>query len=264
MSLSDQKSTQSLSRRTTTDGAETLAQSAVDLLSKRQGVYASGARQFVVDHMMRAVCSKSNFDPGAMLDELRGHRLSVDSVIDTYVPTVARILGELWQTDDVDFATVTVGTMRLQALLSLASVESTDFIRPVNEALTMLIVVPLGEQHTLGAFVLAAQLRRLGARIDMSFCEDPTDLASRVICDVPDMILFTASSRARLEYISEIVQSFAKVLPSMPLLGVGGGLGELPEVAKEVSSVDVVTNSAKDVMSMASGHRRRLSGRRSI
>jgi len=141
-------------------GASALAESAVSTLSQRQAMTTSGTRQFVIDHMLRAVCNRAGFDATAMLAELRGHRLSVDAVIDMYVPAVARLLGDMWKEDDIDFATVTVGSMRLQALLSIASVESLDFIRPVDDALAMLVVVPLGEDHSLGAFVLAAQLRR--------------------------------------------------------------------------------------------------------
>jgi len=241
-----------------------LAASAVSVLSKRQSVTTAGARQFILDHMLRAVIGPVEFDVSGMLDELRGHRLSVDAIIDTYVPAVACILGELWMEDDVDFATVTVGTMRLQSLLSLASFEALDFIRPLENAPFMLVVMPLGEQHSLGAFVLCAQLRRLGARVDMSFCETEPDLVSRVLCDVPDMVLFSASSRQTLETVSQIVQSFTSVLPEKPMLSVGGSLGETAEVAKDITGVDLVTTSARQVMTAVTGGRRSFSERKRI
>ncbi len=233
------------------------------MLSQRQAMTAAGTRQFVIDHMVRAVCSRAGFDAAAMLDELRGHRLSVDAVIDIYIPSVARLLGDMWKEDDIDFATVTVGSLRLQSLLSIASVESLDFIRPVDDALAMLVVVPLGEDHSLGAFVLAAQLRRLGTRVDLSFCETPSDLVSRFVCDRPDMVLFTAAGRATLESISGTVRRFGKVTSDMPPIVVGGFLGESEDVAMELSRADLVSKSAKEVVTLAMNRRKVSSGRRS-
>lgn len=234
-----------------TIGASLLADSAVSVLSQRQGVAPSGARQFILDHLKRAVLSRGDFDPSAMLAELRGHRLSVDAIIDTYVPAMARILGEAWLEDDLDFASVTVGSMRLQSLLSIASVESLDFIRPVDNAVSMLVVIPIGEQHTLGAFVLAAQLRRLGVRVEMSYSEPATELVTRVLGHVPDMILFTASSQATLESVQRLVQDIAQVTPEPPLFVLGGVLVQPDETAKDISGFDLVSCHARDAVALA-------------
>ncbi|MFK7876963.1 MAG: B12-binding domain-containing protein [Paracoccaceae bacterium] len=241
-----------------TSGASALAQTAVTELTRRQGVTPSGARQFILDHMMRSILSRGDFDPNQMLTEMRGHRLSVDAVIDIYVPAAARILGEMWQTDDIDFASVTVGSMRLQALLSIASVESLDFVRPLENAMHMVIAVPLGEQHTLGAFVLGAQLRRLGVRVDVSFCERAPDFASRVLCDPPEAILFTASCRATLETVSQLVLNARKILPGPPVLVLGGSATGSTGEAKEISGVDLVTQSARDVVSFTTQRQTRM------
>lgn len=233
------------------------------MVSRRQTMNPAGTRQFVLDHMIRAVCSPSDFDAGAMLDELRGHRLSVDAVVDLYVPTAARLLGDMWKRDDIDFATVTVGALRLQSLLSCASVESLDYIRPVEDALAMLVVVPLGEDHSLGAFVLAAQLRRLGARVDMSFCETRPDLVSRFLSAAPDMVLFSASCRGTLATVSRLVLDFCNVSADVPPIVVGGCLNEADDVAKDISGADLVTRDARDAVSLASSRRKVSPGRRS-
>ena len=244
-------------------GASALAVSAVSVLSQRQTVTAAGARQFILDHLLRAVTSKGEFDPARMLDELRGHRLSIDSVIDIYVPAVARVLGEMWEDNALDFATVTVGSMRLQSLLSLASAESLDFLRPVENSHYMLIAIPQAEQHFLGAFVLAAQLRRLGARVEISFSEAPQDLVSRVICDTPDMVLFSASCKASLETVSQLVLDICNVLDARPLMAVGGGASHSLKSNKEMPGIDLVTSRAKDALTLVARRKESLSGQAS-
>jgi hypothetical protein len=241
-------------------GASSLAENAVTLLSQRQTTTAAGARQFILDHLLRSVTSRKEFDAGQMLDELRGHRLSTDSVIDIYVPAIARILGEMWQDSTLDFAAVTVGSMRLQSLLSIASAESLDFLRPVESAHYMLITVPCGEQHSLGAFVLAAQMLRLGARVDMSFCETANDFVSRVICDPPDMILFSASCKASLATICQLALDISHVLDRPPLTAVGGHAIQYIDGSKGVSGIDLVTNTAKDALSFVARKKGRVSG----
>lgn len=257
----DDLANERVSRSGRSAGTSALAESAVSLLSRRQTMSTTGIRQFVLDHMIRAVCSPRGFDAGEMMDELRGHRLSVDAVIDLYVPTVARVLGEMWKRDEIDFATVTVGTLRLQSLLSAASFESLDFIRPVDDALSMLLVVPQGEDHSLGAFVLAAQLRRLGARVDLSFCESRSDLLSRFLCDPPDIVLFSASCRATLASISRNVLDFSQVSADLPPIVVGGCLSDSDDVAKDISGADLISRDAGEVIALASSHRRSSTGR---
>lgn len=239
-------------------GAWTLADDAVSTVKQRQATTAAGARQFILDHLLRAVTSRGEFDPGRMLDELRGYRLSTDSVIDIYIPAIARILGEMWQDSTLDFAGVTVGSMRLQSLLSIASTEALDFMRPIDDALFMLVTVPMGEQHFLGAFVLAAQLRRLGARVDVSFSENAQEFVSRVTCDPPDMILFSASGKASLDTVSRLVQEISREMDSPPLTSIGGGAADTLRAGGDNSGVDLVSQSAKDALSFAAKRKARL------
>ncbi len=242
-------------------GASALAENAVSLLSKRQAMTTAGARQFILDHLLRAVTSRNEFDSCAMLDELRGHRLSVDSVIDIYVPAIARILGEMWEESEIDFASVTVGSMRLQSLLSIASSEALDFLRPVEDSYYMLVAVPEGEQHSLGAFVLAAQLRRLGARVEVSFCESPSEFVSRVICDTPHMILFSASCKASLATVSQLVLDTCNVVTCRPLIAMGGPAALCIENGMEISGIDLITDRAKVALSFVAEHQGRSSER---
>lgn len=242
-------------------GTSVLANSAVSLLKERQTTTSSGAKQFLVEYLTQSILNRSGFVPDEILDELRGHRLSVDAIIDIYVPEAARSMGQMWMDDEADFASVTVASMRLQALLSLASSESLHVVRPVNNTVSALIVVPLGEQHTLGTFILAAQLRRLGADVDLSFCETSTDFVSRVFTQQPDMILFTASGRATLETVGQLVLNLSKALPTSPLCVLGGAFVEEDDVAKGISGVDLVTRCAREALSLSMSKRTALSDR---
>lgn len=232
------------------------------LLSERQHVTASGARGIILDYLLRATLSSSWFDPVQVMHELRGYRLTVDTVIDLYIPQTAICLGELWVSSDIDFADVTVGALRLQALLAEASVEVTAVqTLKSTDVFSALVIVPEGEQHFLGASVVAGQLRRLGCDASVSFCESPKHIETRIKFDQPDMVLFSCARGAALEYVARTVNKIRNLAAAPPVLALGGPIKGNANEIKEHTGIDLVTNSAKDVMSFCAKRQKALGGR---
>jgi methylmalonyl-CoA mutase cobalamin-binding subunit len=226
-----------------------LASQVIMMLSERQTVNPLGARQVIVDYLVRVTISPSGFDPVQVMHELRGYRLTIDSIIDLYIPQAAVCLGEMWQTSDIDFAAVTVGALRLQTLLSEATMEIADMPRTCAvDVMRALIVLPKGEQHFLGANVVAGQLRRMGCEASVSFCEEPKQVHARVSCDRPDMILFSCARMAALGDIARMVAKIRNATDPIPVMALGGAVRGDSDGIKQKTGVDLVTNSAKDVL----------------
>ena len=230
------------------DGVDVLASQVISVLCDRQATTVAGARQFILDYLTRSVVDRVEFHASEVLDELRGHRLTPDSIIDVYVPHVAETLGRLWLTDEVDFARVTVASLRLQALLGEASSELVLRERSHPSALGALIVVPLGEQHFLGAHVVAAQLRRLGVAVSISFCEEDKDILAKLESHGPDMVLFSCARIEALEVIERTVKKIRRSVHPTPVLAVGGVLRGDVDGMRKKTKVDLVSWMAKDVV----------------
>lgn len=225
-----------------------LAAKALSAVHERRTVTNTGMRRFVLNHLLRALVDIRRFDAVAMMEELRGHRLSVDEIIDLYIPEASRALGEMWIRDEVSFATVTIGALRLQNLLGEASDE--DRAEPVVGRMQVhaLIVVPAGEQHFLGASVLGAQLRRLGCDIMTSFDETMGELSARLKRQPPEIVLISCASKEGLERVRETVLCVRTSLASEPVIALGGAVcGSEPEI-KEETGVDIVTCEAKEAV----------------
>ncbi len=106
----------------------------------------------------------------AMKPDLRRARISPTLFADRYVPEIARRLGKGWEDDTMSFAQVTMGASRLQAILreigaDWAADQGALASMTHAERSTILMIVPPGEQHTLGVFVLIGQLRRRGVSV---------------------------------------------------------------------------------------------------
>jgi methanogenic corrinoid protein MtbC1 len=254
MTTDDQTDPRGLQRKRP-ESVDSLASTVISVLRGRQVVSSEGLRQFVLDHMMRAVLSRGAFSAQSLLFELRGYRLQIDTVIDLYVPKVARLLGDGWVEDRISFAEVTIAVMRLQSLLAEASAaDRVDTVQGVGRYHT-LVLVPQGEQHFLGASVLACQIRRMGHEVDMSFDEEMGSLSARLMQDAPDMILITCSRRETLESVANTVHTIRQAVPRSTLLAVGGAIKMKNDDVMEMTGTDIVTSDAEEALAFCARRR---------
>lgn len=237
-------------QRNRPENVDALASTVLSVLRGQQVVSHDGLRQFVLDHMIRAVLDHGAFSADGLLSELRGNRLTIDAIIDQYVPHVARILGEDWENDKISFAEVTIGSMRLQSLLAEATSGSHSNTSAQAAFVHALVLVPQGEQHFLGASVVASQLRRLGCDVDMSFDEDMGALTARLMHCAPDVILITCPRRETLESVTNTVQTIRNAVSESPVLALGGAIGLEKEDVIEMTGVDIVTNVAAEAVAL--------------
>lgn len=241
------------------NGLEPLAAQVISMLCERQSVSPAGARQIALDYLCRAVLSKDGFNAAHILDGLRGFRLTQDAVIDLYIPQAAKHLGDLWISSDISFADVTVGALRLQSLLGEASIGIFSTIRPAHDVLNALIVVCEGEQHFLGACVVAAQVRRLGCEASLSISETSEQVVRRVAANRPDMVLMSCARFEALEPVAKTVEFIRARLDHVPVLALGGPLRGNSERLKEQTGVDLVTKNAADVVGFCTKRKKALS-----
>lgn len=237
---------------------EALASEVISILKNRQVVGPSGTRQIIVDYLVRAVTTRVTYDAGLVLEEISAYRVTHDALIDLYIPQAAQYLGALWMTSDLDFASVTVGALRLQALLGEASHGLTREHVPLSQVAHALVVVPEAEQHFLGASVVAAQLRRLGCDVSLSINETIGQVLRRVDGDHPDMVLFSCARAAGLETTRITVKKIKQTCGFVPVLAVGGAYSGVTDAIREETGVDLVTNTAKDVLGFATKRQKAL------
>lgn len=239
-------------------GVAPLAAQVISLLCERQTVTAAGVRQIALDYLGRAILARDGFDPALVLDELRGYRLTLDAVIDLYIPQAAVQLDDMWMCSDIDFAEVTVGALRLQSLLGEASNGLVRVGHASSDALHALVVVPSGEQHFLGACVVATQLRRQGCEVSLSICEERKHILARVVNDQPDMVLLSCARAGALESIIKTVKKIKSSVGQPPVLALGGPLRGNVDGIRDQTGVDLVTNTAMDVVGFCARRKKAL------
>lgn len=187
-----------------------------------------------------------------VVDDMLGAGVAAEEISDIYVPTIARMLGEAWVEDRIDFAMTTIGSARLQGLLRSLGPDwcrGTDTL--TRNQRTALVVVPQGAQHSLGATILAGQMRRRNISVNLEVGVSPRLLAGLVERQTFDAVLISASAREPLELVTELVQSSRTGEGNTPVVVGGNILDQMTDI-KKTTGADLATSCLKDTIRFCS------------
>ncbi|MEY4982722.1 MAG: hypothetical protein RIR62_988 [Pseudomonadota bacterium] len=223
-------------------GVSLFAAEVVARLVARDAVGDRELRESLIQRLMEAVADGGTAAFEELKPELKRARVSPAMLADVYIPEVARRLGEAWEADCVSFAQVTMGAARLQAILrEIGTAWSADAGGDTGGP-TLLFVLPSGEQHTLGAMVLAGRLRRGGLSVCLRIAPDARHLAALVSSRRFDAALISLASQDRLAVCQELVTTLKLVSEGKLPVVVGGAVLEFGGDGLKVPGADVVTN----------------------
>lgn len=206
----------------------------------------SGA-QFQPSYVTDLVSAVSEFEGAArnaVLERMRGAGVSDADIIDRYIPEAARLLGERWCEDEVSFADVTIGVARLQGILRDLEPE----ISPSSRAPTVLVLVLPDAYHTLGAMVVASQLRRQGVSVKLSIARSVSEVERIVQAHDFDMVMISASLRERLDSIRNLVKALRQASSGPLPIALGGGVLEQDTNIKTLTGVDHLSNDPREAI----------------
>lgn len=161
---------------------------------------------------------------------------------DQYIPVVARILGDLWVSDHIGFADVTIGSARLQAMLRELGPDWAADTIAAADAPSVLLLTPPNASHTLGAVVLAGQLRRRGYSVRITFDADRSRTA-QIMDRIPfDAVFISAAHSESLEKISRMVEFIKTLTPKQLPVVLGGTVLEVSADIASITGVDLATS----------------------
>lgn len=174
----------------------------------------------------------------AAIDRLRESGLSAHDIVTGVVPRLARLLGRRWAEDDLGFADVTIASARLQEIVRAFSRRTGA--APAPAARRMLLVVPRGEHHTLGAFVAAEEFRAHGCDVDVVVDGQPREIAGTLAQASYAMVGLSVSSRRTLASARELVDTIrASATRAAPIV-LGGSIAASGSRLDRITGVDHV------------------------
>lgn len=118
----------------------------------------------------------------AHLHRLHDEGLTIEAIYLDILAPMARRLGELWLSDQCDFAQVTVGMLGLQRLMRHFALQFRGEQAAVPAERRVLLAAVPGEQHTFGVAMLAEFFRRDGWEVVDEPPRSLEELLDRVRC----------------------------------------------------------------------------------
>jgi MerR family transcriptional regulator, light-induced transcriptional regulator len=227
-----------------------VAQFAADVVARlvdRDSLPETSLREELIERFMTAVVCPDIGSLDALKSDLRRARLSATTFADRYIPEVARRLGQAWVDDCMSFADVTMGSARLQAILREIGADWAADGRTDDRG-TVLLIIPAGEQHTLGALVLMGQLRRRGVSVCLRIGPSEADLRNLLAQRGFDGALVSGAQAAMLPVCTMLVRLLKDLTTGRMPVAVGGAmLGLLPQPL-HIAQADAVTNDLTDAL----------------
>ncbi|WP_186827154.1 cobalamin B12-binding domain-containing protein [Shimia ponticola] len=193
------------------------------------------------------VAAVQAFDPihrDAILERFDAAGVQPQDIIDVYIPAAARHFGDSWCEDSLSFADVTIGVARLQGLTRDLRAAQTDKL----DVPAILLVVPAEAYHTLGATVVADQLRRHGVVVKLAMGYSEKDLRELLKTHDFDAVLISAAACERLETIRNLVKTVKTAAHSSPPVVLGGTVLDQETDIRSLTGADHIANNAEEAL----------------
>ncbi|MEP4199425.1 MAG: cobalamin-dependent protein [Aliishimia sp.] len=184
--------------------------------------------------------------------ELRRAGCSNDFLAFDLIPDVARRLGASWVDDVISFADVTIGCARLQSALRQLPDDVPMYVDTCNGVeQNCLIAVPIGAQHTMGAMVLAKQLRQARQRVVVDLTAHETTLSQLARQHDFDVVLISATCAENPAEVQALIE-ICRVLWGACKVIVGGSFCDLNGDVLCTVHADHFTNDWREALDVSS------------
>lgn len=207
-------------------------------------------RQQWIECLADSLMSAAETSHQTVLNAMVASGIPQQEIFQTYVPEVARHIGEMWVSDRASFVDVTVGVGRLQRLYRdhVQTPENVWPARTVPLGRSVLMVIAPFESHSLGAFAAADQMRRHGLWVHMAIGLSPQELVETIRTGPFSMIGLSFSTVDSVEKGTKLIEFVRQNLTDVPPIVVGGRSVELLNGVAKRAGADYAVTSAREAI----------------
>jgi methylmalonyl-CoA mutase cobalamin-binding subunit len=147
---------------------------------------------------------------------------SLESIYLDGITQAARVLGQWWLSDEIDFGTVTVGSSRLHRLLYDLSPQFLIDARPPIGATVLMLAEP-ESQHTMGLFMLSEFFRRAGWYTLVEQPKLDANVLRLLSGHWVDVLALSVSTDRQLQALRVLVRQARTISPNPHMTIIAGG-----------------------------------------
>ena len=181
---------------------------------------------------------------------LTNWRRQGQSLEDIYLYGIAqstRLIGELWSSDELDFANGNIAYSHLHLAMIELSAEFLSEGKAEANGFSILLMTEPGSQHGMGVFMLGEFFRRSGWRVTLASPQDIEDFKRWFLSDWFDAVVLSISTDRQIDHIAKAVSDLnaATVNPHLKIF-VGGPMASIsPDRLNWTSTVTLRSEAAE-------------------
>jgi MerR family transcriptional regulator, light-induced transcriptional regulator len=187
-------------------------------------------------------------DMDEVMREFLSAQVSAEAIVIDYIPEVARRLGVAWEKDTLSFSVVTTGSVKLQNFLHRASRDCRADGSDEASGATILLLVPMDEQHTLGAMAAAAWLRMKGVSVCLKIAPSPQELSQVLQTQDFDGAFVSIGSDSKTDACAKLVRTLRTLSKGALPIILGGPLALKKRTDLAPIGADLVTTDLSDAL----------------
>lgn len=162
---------------------------------------------------------------------LTNWRRQGQSLADIYLYGIAqstRLIGELWSSDELDFANGNIAYSHLHVAMLELSAEFLAEGKAEANGFSLLLMTEPSSQHGMGVFMLGEFFRRSGWRVTLAAPQDIEDFKRWFLSDWFDAVVLSISTDRQINDIAKAVSDLNKatVNPNLKIF-VGGPMASI-------------------------------------
>ena len=195
-----------------------------------------------------SIKSKSIKTNEKLIDKLIRYGRSIELILDSYLPTIAKKLGDAWVADEISFSDVTIALGKIQFLNSKFEPLYISCLNSAYYKTKTLIIIPRGEDHTYGGIAATRKLRGMGIDAFLIFEFKKNELENLLFEQNYDFIGISSANNFMIDKINHLSTKISDILERKTPIVLGGNLVNTYKQSNENLKVDFITQNLEEIL----------------
>ena len=199
-----------------------------------------------------SIKSKSIKTNEKLIDKLIRYGRSIELILDSYLPTIAKQLGDAWVADEISFSDVTIALGKIQFLNSKFEPLYISCINSEYYKTKTLVIIPKGEDHTYGGIAATRKLRGMGIDAFLIFEFKKNELENLLFERNYDFIGISSANNFMIEKVNHLSTKISDIVEKKTPVVLGGNLVNTYKQTNGKLKVDFITQNLEEILNQLS------------
>jgi hypothetical protein len=187
-----------------------------------------------------------------LIDKLIRYGRSIELILDSYLPIIAKKFGDAWVADEISFSDVTIALGKIQFLNSKFEPLYISCLNSAYYKTKTLIIIPKGEDHTYGGIAATRKLRGMGIDAFLIFDFKKNELENLLFERNYDFIGISSANNFMIEKINYLSTKISDIVERKTPIVLGGNLVNSYKQTNGKLNVDFITQNLEEILNQLS------------